>query len=124
MRTSIATQQSINSTGPLTGFDLYAVNLLAGFDWTLNLRITSLSAGSGSPSITVNLEVSYDSFVTVHNQVSVSALGPVSAADVTNSWRRYQFGELGFGIGFANAQMRLNVIALNGTAVVDVWVDN
>ena len=109
----------------MTAFDLSTIDLLGAFDWTLNLRITSLSAGSGNPSITVNLEVSYDSFVTVHNSVSVSAQGPVSStADVVKSWRRYQFGEIGMGIGFANAKMRLNVIALNGTAVVDVWVDN
>lgn len=126
MRTPIATQQTINSTGPLAGMDISVVNLAASDgDWTLTARITGLSASAGQSAVTVNLEVSYDNFATVHNSVTVSAQGPVYAsADIVKAWRSYQFGQAGLGFGFAGAQMRLNVTALNGTATVDVWVDN
>ena len=124
MKKNIVPQASVSSAAPLSPVDISTVDLLAdGADWTLTVRLTSLSANAGSPSITLNIEVSYDGFATIHNAVTMSAHGPiVPSADVVRSWRAYQFEGIGFGVGFIGAEMRVNITSINGTATVDAWV--
>jgi len=117
--------QTVTATGavtPTAGLDISGVT----GDCTVHLRVQGLSAASGTPKASIQLEDSVNAF-TASIPVAVQEVqGTVDTkAEMHFSWRKYQLPNARFGT--ASAVLRTNVTVLGGTTpslTLDSWLES
>jgi hypothetical protein len=130
--TAIAAQTTVTSTGPVgSGLSIATVS----GDATLHLRIQNLSAASGVPECSIQIEDSVNAFTAVVPQWVIQASGTISALGTGSnnelaqseqhySKRLYELPSCRFNT--TSAVIRPNVTVLNGTTpslTIDFWLE-
>lgn len=103
--------QTVTTTGAVTATTGLDISGITG-DYTVHLRVTALSAASGTPNATIQIEDSVNGF-TAAIATAVQEVPGSLAQEQYFSWRKYQLPNLRAGTG--SAVLRANVTALSGT---------
>jgi hypothetical protein len=98
----------------------------AANDYTLRVKVWSMSAASGTPGAVIGVEDATDgTFTAVQTHLAAEIQGPVAAnAPVVYSWRKRDIPML--RVGTASAKARINVTALKGTTPAlkyEAWLE-
>jgi hypothetical protein len=116
--------QTVTTTGaitPTTGLDISGVT----GDCTVHVRVQALSAASGTPKVSVQLEDSVNAFTaSIANKVIEAQGTIVTTAEQHFIWRKYELPNVRFGT--TSAVLRLNATVLSGTTptcTVDGWLE-
>lgn len=117
--------QTVTATGAVTATTGLDISGVTG-DCTVHLRVQGLSAASGTPKTTIQLEDSVNGF-TASIPVAVKEVqGPVDTkTEMHFSWRKYELPNARFGT--ASAVLRANVMVLGGTTpslTLDAWLES
>lgn len=117
--------QTVTTTGAVTATTGLDISGVTG-DCTVHLRVQGLSAASGTPKATIQLEDSVNGFTAVQPVAVQEVQGPIATtSEVHFSWRKYQLPNARFGT--ASAVLRANVMVLGGTTpslTLDSWLES
>lgn len=121
-------QQTVTATGAVANTAGLDISGITG-DFTVHLRVQGLTAASGTPTATMQLEDSVNAFVASISHAVKEVKGPinppgVNPVEVHFSWRKYELPNLRAGTG--SAVLRANVTSLGGTSpslVLDSWIE-
>ena len=117
--------QTVTTTGavtPTTGLDISGIS----GEYTVHVRVQSLSAVSGTAKCAISLEDSVNGFTASVPVAEKQIQGPVdSKSEIHWVWKKYELPNARFGT--TNAVLRANVVALGGTTpslTLDAWVES
>jgi hypothetical protein len=117
--------QTVTATGAVTATTGLDISGITG-DCTVHLRVQGLSAASGTPKATIQIEDSVNGFTAVQPVCMKEVQGPIdSKTEIHFSWRKYELPNARFGT--ASAVLRANVMVLGGTTpslTLDSWLEN
>ncbi len=117
--------QTVTATGAVTAIAGLDISGITG-DYTVHVRIQNLSAASGTPKLTLQLEDSVNAFTASLPVAVKEVTGPIATnAEQHFTWRKYELPNLRCGTG--SAVLRANVMAIGGTTptcTLDAWLES
>ena len=110
LTTGAQTVTTAGAVAPTTGLDISTWPA----DYTLEIQVNELTAASGTPRARIIIEDTINAFTASVPVAELNLAGPIAPdAPVIESWRMYRAPSL--RVGTANAKLRVNVVALDGT---------
>jgi hypothetical protein len=115
---------TVTATGAVTTTTGLDISGISG-DYTVHLRVQGLSAASGTPKASIQLEDSVNAFTASVPVCMKEVTGTIDTkSEVHYSWRKYELPNLRAGTG--SAVLRANVSVLGGTTpslTLDSWIE-
>lgn len=111
-------QVKVTKTAAFESAD-FDISGITNSHWTLKLRVTAMSAASGTPKARFAFVDSVDNFTAELPGPTVHVEGPIDSTNpITRSFQWNQFPSLRFGT--ASAEIRLNLVELTATSTPSV----
>src|SRR6266853_2332533 len=105
--------QTVTATGAVTATTGLDISGTTG-DCTVHVRVQALTAVTGTPKASIQLEDSVNGFTAAIANKVIEIQGPVATtSEVHFLWRKYELPNVRFGT--TSAVLRLNVSVLSGT---------
>lgn len=114
--------QTVTATGAVTPTAGLDVSGITG-DYTVHVMVSALSASSGTPTATIQLEDTVNAFTAVL-PVAVKEVQGTIGQEQYFSWRKYELPNL--RAGTASAKLRANIMSIGGSTpslTLHSWIE-